>query len=188
MVVASDGSIYFTDPPGGRMAAWGVERAQELKFMGVFRYPPDGGELQLVGEFAFPNGLCLSPGESLLYVDETTEQRILALDLAPDGTTANRRIFAEGIGPTDLGTVDGMRCDEHGNVWVTGPRAIWVYSPEGTRLGGIPSPIAPSTCTGAAPTGRGSSSPARPGSIESRRWCGRTGSRSWRGANPARQS
>lgn len=143
MVVASDGSIYFTDPPGGRMAAWGVERAQELKFMGVFRYPPDGGELQLVGEFAFPNGLCLSPGESLLYVDETTEQRILALDLAPDGTTANRRIFAEGIGPTDLGTVDGMRCDEHGNVWVTGPRAIWVYSPEGTRLGGIPVPDRP---------------------------------------------
>ena len=143
VIVASDGSIYFTDPPGGRTAAWGLEREQELDFMGVYRYPPGGGELQLIGEFSFPNGLCLPPGEQLLYVNETTEQRILAFDLGHEGTLSNRRIFAEGIGPAELGTVDGMRCDEHGNVWVTGPAAIWVYSREGQRLGAIPVPDRP---------------------------------------------
>ncbi len=143
VVVASDGAIYFTDPPGGRTAKWGIEREPELDFTGVFRYPPGGGELELVGKFEFPNGLCLSPGESTLYVNETANQRILAFDLGPGGVTSNRRVFASGIGSAELGTVDGMRCDEHGNVWVTGPHAIWVYTPDGKRLGGLAVPDRP---------------------------------------------
>lgn len=143
VIVASDGSIYFTDPPGGRTAKWGSEREQELDFMGVFRYPPGGGELELVGAFAFPNGLCLAPDESILYVNETAERRIIACDLARDGTISNRRVFAAGIEPAELGTVDGMRCDEHGNVWVTAPHAIWIYTPRGERLGGIAVPDRP---------------------------------------------
>jgi gluconolactonase len=142
VIVAADGSIYFTDPPGGRTAAWGVEREQELDFMGVFRLS-QAGELELVGQFEFPNGLCLSPDESRLYVNETTRERILVLDLAPDGSVSNRRVFADGIGPRALGTVDGMKCDEHGNVWVTGPGCIEVLDPEGGRLGKLPLPERP---------------------------------------------
>jgi gluconolactonase len=144
VIVASDGSIYFTDPTGGRTAKWGVEREPELDFTGVFRYPPDDGEgLELVGKFEFPNGLCLSPDESILYVNETPRQRILAFDFGPGGTIANRRVFADRIEPAELGTVDGMQCDEHGNVWVTAPGAIWIYTPAGERLGGIAVPDRP---------------------------------------------
>jgi gluconolactonase len=137
VIVASDGSIYFTDPPGGRTAAWGVEREQELDFMGVYRLPSTGA-LELVGEFEFPNGLCLSPDESRLYVDETTRGRILVLDLTAGGSVSNRRVLADGIG-----TVDGMKCDERGNVWVTGPERIEVFDPEGRRIGGVLVPERP---------------------------------------------
>jgi gluconolactonase len=143
VIVASDGSIYFTDPPGGRMARFGIERPQELDFTGVFRHPPDGGELELVGTFEFPNGLCLSPDESILYVNETTARRILACEFRTGGDLGSRRVFADGVEPAELGTVDGMRCDEHGNVWVTAPHAIWIYTPDGTRLGAIPIPDRP---------------------------------------------
>jgi gluconolactonase len=139
VIVASDGSIYFTDPPGGRMAQWGEERDPELDYNGVYRWTA-GEELRLVDTFTFPNGLCLSPDESIFYVNDSTEGRIFALDLSEDGAVSSRRVFAEGVGPPERGTVDGMQCDEHGNVWVTGPNAIWVYTPEGKRLGGLPIP------------------------------------------------
>jgi gluconolactonase len=142
VVVAADGSIYFTDPPGGRMEPWGLARDRELGFMGVFRLPPTG-ELELVGEFDFPNGLCLSPDESLLYVNETTRERVLVHDLAADGTASNRRVFAEGIGPREQGTVDGMKCDEDGNVWVTGPGCIQIFDPAGRGAGRLPVPGRP---------------------------------------------
>lgn len=143
VIVAADGAIYFTDPPGGRTAEWGSERERELDVTGIFRLAPGGGELQLLDDLDFPNGLCLSPDGSILYVNETPRERILGFDVGADGSLANRRLFAAGIGPGELGTVDGMKCDEQGDVWVTGPQAIWVYAPDGTRLGALPLPERP---------------------------------------------
>ena len=72
VIVASDGSIIFTDPTYGRMPGFGLEREQELDFQGVYRLPAGGGELELlVDDFAQPNGLCFSPDESLLYINDT---------------------------------------------------------------------------------------------------------------------
>jgi gluconolactonase len=146
--VRSDGSIYFTDPWFGRYPGFGIERARELGWQGVFRVPPRGGqaELELVvaeDEFDMPNGLCFSPDESLLYINDTTHAHIKVFDVGADGALSNGRLFAEGIGDGDLakgGLVDGMKCDERGSIWVTGPSGVWVFSSDGEHLGVVEIP------------------------------------------------
>jgi gluconolactonase len=144
VIVHSSGAICFSDPTYGRMPGFGVERPQDLDFQGVYRIPPDGGDPQLlVDDFGQPNGLCFSPDESLLYINDTDRAHIRVFDVAGDGSIENGRVFAEGIGTGDLaagGLVDGMKCDEHGNVWVTGPDGVWVFSPSGTHLGVVEIP------------------------------------------------
>lgn len=139
IVVRSDGSIYFSDPTYGRWPGFGIERECELDFRGVYRIPPGGGDPQLlVDDFGEPNGLCFSPDESLLYINDTPNAHIRVFDVGSDGTISNGRMFAEGIGEGDLekgGLVDGMKCDEHGNIWVTGPGGVWVSAPDGEHLG-----------------------------------------------------
>jgi len=146
VVVRSDGSIYFSDPWYGRMPVFGVERPLELGFQGVYRIPPGGGEPELLvaeDEFEMPNGLCFSPDESLLYINDTARAHIKVFDVRPDGSLANGRLFAENIGTGELekgGLVDGMKCDERGNIWVTGPGGVWVFSAEGEHLGVVEIP------------------------------------------------
>ena len=141
--VRSDGSVYFTDPWYGRMPVFGVERPRELGFQGVYRVRPGaaGQEPELmVGRMLFdmPNGLCFSPDESILYINDTTNALIRAFDVDPDGTLKNGRLFASGI-RSDLlaGVPDGMKCDAFGNVWVTAPGGVWVYAPRGTLIGKV---------------------------------------------------
>ena len=91
--VRSDGSIYFTDPYYGRVPVFGVERPRELGFQGVYRLAPDGGGLQLVVDrdlFEQPNGLCLSPDEKLLYVNDSAKKLIRVFNVAPDGSLVGR--------------------------------------------------------------------------------------------------
>jgi gluconolactonase len=142
VVVRSDGTVYFTDPTYGRMPVFGRERKQELDFQGVFRVTPDGRLRREADDFSQPNGLCLSPDETILYVNDTTRAHIRGFDVGADGSLSNNRIFARqiGTGDYDEGVVDGMKCDEYGNVYVTGPRGIWVFSAEGTHLGVIRMP------------------------------------------------
>jgi gluconolactonase len=143
VVVKSDGSVYFTDPTFGRLPDFGVEREQELDLQGVYRLPAGDGDLQLlVDDFEQPNGLCFSPDESLLYVNDTPRAHIRVFDVRPDGTLANGRLFFENIGRgvIEEGVPDGMKCDERGNVYVTGPGGIWVISPEAEHLGMIEAP------------------------------------------------
>ncbi len=140
--IKSDGSIWFSDPWYGRMPVFGLERDRELGWQGVFRIPPGGGDPQLVvgkDEYEQPNGLCFSPDESLLYVNDTPRALIRVYDVAADGSLSNGRLFREGIGSgvIEEGIPDGMKCDEHGNIWVTGPGGVWVIGPEGEHLGTI---------------------------------------------------
>ena len=147
VVVKGDGSILFTDPTYGRMPGFGVERDQELDFQGVYRIPPGGGDPELlVDDFAQPNGLCFSPDESLLYVNDTDRAHIRVFDVAADGSLENGRVLADGIGTASLekgDLVDGMKLDERGNVWVTGPGGVCVFSPEGEHIGTVevPEPV-----------------------------------------------
>ena len=147
VIVARDGSIVFTDPTYGRMPGFGLERDQELDFQGVYRIPAGGGDLQLlVDDFAQPNGLCFSTDESLLYVNDTERAHIRVFDVGADHKLSNDRVFAENIGTADLAKgdlVDGMKLDEQGNVYVTGPDGVLVFSPDGEHLGTIevPEPV-----------------------------------------------
>jgi gluconolactonase len=139
VVVASDGSIWFSDPNYGRMPGFGVEREQELPFQGVYRIPPGGGEPELIADdFDEPNGLCFSLDEQLIYINDTPRAHIRVFDVDAGSAITNGRVFAEGIGTGELeagGLVDGMKCDERGNIWVTGPDGVWVFAADGTCLG-----------------------------------------------------
>ena len=140
VVVGPDGSIYFSDPPFGRVPVFGVPRERQLDFQGVYRVQPGGGKLELlIDDFDIPNGLCFSPDNSLLYINDSTRAHIRVFDVKKDGTLSNGRMFFEKIGSGDVeeGFPDGMKCDELGNIYVTGPTGIWVISPKGEHLGVI---------------------------------------------------
>ena len=144
VIVADDGAIYFTDPTYGRMPGFGIERDQELDFQGVYRIPPGGGEPELlIDDFAQPNGLCFSPDESVLYINDTKRAHIRAFDVSPGGTIDNGRVLAEGVGSGDLDRgdlADGMKIDERGDVWVTGTGGVMVFAPDGQHLGTVEVP------------------------------------------------
>ena len=145
VVTRSDGSIYFSDPWYGRMPVFGVERERELGFQGVYRLAPGGGDPELVvgeDEFEMPNGLCFSPDESLLYVNDTPNARIRVYDVGDDGSLSGGRLFLDriGDGEVDHGAPDGMKCDERGNIWVTGPGGVWVINPAGEHIGVVEVP------------------------------------------------
>jgi gluconolactonase len=147
VVVKSDGAIYFSDPTYGRMPGFGIERDQDLDFQGVYRIPPGGGDTQLLADdFGQPNGLCFSTDESLLYVNDTEKAHIRVFDVQDDGTIANSRVLADGIGTASLeigDLVDGMKLDERGNIWVTGPGGVLAFNPEGEHIGTVevPEPV-----------------------------------------------
>ena len=138
LVVKSDGSIYFTDPP------YGVEKEQEeLGFYGVYRLTPDGKLTLLVKDFVRPNGIAFSPNEKKLYVNDSQAGYTRVYDVKADGTLTNRRLFATQKDPSKQGVPDGMKVDSLGNVYSTGPGGVWIFSPTGTLLGKIevPEPV-----------------------------------------------
>lgn len=143
VIVDSHGNIYFSDPTFGRMPGFGVERPQELSFQGVFKVSSSGGPLELVrGDFEQPNGLCYSPDESILYINDSPRAEIRAFKVRPGGSLDAGEVFFDkiGSGTVEEGFPDGMKCDEHGNVYVTGPGGIWVISPKAELLGRIDVP------------------------------------------------
>ena len=144
LAIHSGGAIYFTDPP------YGVPQNQrELDFQGVYRIGADGELALLVKDFNRPNGLALSPDESVLYVADTQEDWVRAFDVKEDGTLANGRVLARGenLHP------DGMKVDVEGNLYVTGAGGVWVFGPDGEHLETIETPERPAN-TGFGGPGR----------------------------------
>lgn len=143
----SDGAVFFTDPTYGRMAHFGVPRPLEQGFRGVYMLPPGhfpGAEPVLVSDrymFGQPNGLCFSPCERWIWVNDTEQANIRMFDVGADGQLRNGRIFASGIRDSHLpGVPDGMKADDEGHVYVTAPGGVWVYDFRGMLVGKIAVP------------------------------------------------
>lgn len=139
VVVKSDGAIFFTDPPLNIPAG----QKQELSFSGIFRISPFGDLQLLDSSLAQPNGICFSPDESKLYVNNSAEKAIYVWDVVNDSTISDRRVFAN-MRPT--GYADGMKVDSAGNLFSAGPLGIWVFAPDGTVLDTILIPTQTSNC------------------------------------------
>lgn len=141
VIVKSDGSIYFTDPPYGRIKAnVGLLRPRELDFQGVYRLDPDSGTLiLLIDDFEKPNGLAFSLDERQLFIDDTARNHIRVFDVQADGTIANGRVWATLVGE-GVGGADGMKIDGRGNVYCTGPGGIHIFDPNAACLGVIQMP------------------------------------------------
>ena len=138
IVVRSGGTIFFTDPP------YGVKPpdTRDLDYQGVFAVRPDGEVKLLVADFDRPNGLCFSPDEKILYINDTQARVVRAFDCAADATLTNDRVFARADSP-DKGGPDGMKCDAEGNIWTTGPGGVWVFAAGGEFLGRVVLPEQP---------------------------------------------
>jgi gluconolactonase len=139
VVVGPDGALYFTDPNMDLVAG----EKQEIPFQGVYRLDNTGIVKLLTKDLTQPNGLAFSPDGRHFYVDDSEQRNIRVYDFAPDGTLANGRIFGEEPGGKDDGVPDGMKVDKNGNIFVTGPRGIWVWDAKGNHLGTIVTPEQP---------------------------------------------
>jgi len=139
IVVRSDGSIYFTDPPYGlrNNTDW-----KELAFNGVYRIAPDGQLHLLADDFDRPNGLAFSPDEKILYVNDTTRRHIRAFDVNTDGSIKNNRILIDMAFP-EPGAPDGMKIDRDGHIYCTGPGGFWIIAPDGRCLAVVKPPELP---------------------------------------------
>jgi len=158
VVVKSDGSIWFTDPPYGILSdREGHAAAQELPGCYVFRLDPESGALTIVTDLlVHPNGLAFAVDESILYVSDTSgggdpagNHHIMAFDVADGSTLRNPRVFAE-ITP---GLADGFRVDRTGHIFTSAADGIQVLTPDGRRIGKIPIPEVTSNCVFGGPDG-----------------------------------
>jgi gluconolactonase len=144
IIVSKDGAIWFTDPVGGLlnvgMVHEDIQRYHDKQ--PVYRISPDGKQMSLVvDDIVYPNGLCFSPDERLLYVNCSRERLIRVYDVK-QGSAAHLgrgRLFYQYGGP-ERGVPDGMKCDVEGNVWCTGPGGIFVHDPSGKVLARVRTP------------------------------------------------
>lgn len=137
IVRAPDGSIYFTDPPYGRVEFYGVKREQELSFQGVYRVGADPKKpTLLVDDFDRPNGLCFSLDHRRLFINDTARKHIRVFDISAKGTLTGGRVWVETTGE-GAGAPDGMKIDSAGDVYCCGPGGIHVFAPDALCLGVI---------------------------------------------------
>ncbi len=143
VIIGPDGAMYFTDPTLDLVAG----EKQEIPFQGVYRLDDKGNVRLLTKDLSQPNGLAFSPDGKQFYVDDSDKRNIRVYDFAPDGTLKNGRIFGEEPGGKNDGVPDGIKVDQHGNLYVTGPKGIWVWDPQGHHLGTIAMPEQPANLT-----------------------------------------
>jgi gluconolactonase len=153
VVVASNGSIWFTDPTYGIDSNYlGLKATPEQEKHNVFRVDPQNGRVKVVvDDFVQPNGICFSPDEKKLYIIDSGIRHIRVFDVDSDkGEVARSKVFANDFGS---GTSDGMRCDVDGNIWCSmgwgDPKddGVRCYSAAGELLGKI---HVPETCANLA--------------------------------------
>ena len=139
VIVGPDGALYFTDPTLDLVQG----EKQEIPFQGVYRLDDTGNLRLLTHDLTQPNGLAFSPDGKKFYVDDSEQRNIRVYDVTADGGLSNGRIFGEEPGGKHEGVPDGIKVDEKGNLFVTGPKGIWVWDANGNHLGTIVMPEQP---------------------------------------------
>lgn len=143
VIVGPDGALYFTDPTLDLVAG----EKQEIPFQGVYRLDDTGNLRLLTRDLGQPNGLAFSPDGKKFYADDDEKRNIRVYDVAADGMLTHGRIFGEEPGGKGEGVPDGIKVDDKGNLFVTGPKGIWVWDASGNHLGTIVMPEQPANLT-----------------------------------------
>lgn len=138
-VFSSAGDFYFTDPPYG-LPKNVDDPTKELDFQGVYRLRKGGALELLTREITRPNGIALSPDEKTLYVNNSDPERAvcMAFPIGPDGKLGSGRVFFDRTEDAKRklpGLPDGLKVDQRGNLFATGPGGVLIYAPDGTHLG-----------------------------------------------------
>ena len=143
LVYRSDGMLFFTDPPFGLPNGFD-DRRKELPLSGVYAVI-DGVETLMARDLEGPNGLAFSPDERYLYVTNWDPKKkvVMRYAVANDGSLSDGRVFFDMTAAPGDDALDGIKVDELGNLYVSGPGGLWIVSPEGTHLGIIVTPEHP---------------------------------------------
>jgi gluconolactonase len=143
LVYRSDGTLFFTDPFFG-LPRFGDDPARELPFTGVFALR-DGKVTLVTRELSGPNGIAFSPDEKFLYVGNWDDHRkvVMRYTLNPDGSASAGEVFADLTQEPGEDAIDGIKVDERGNVYVSGPGGLWIFAATGSKLGVIRGPEHP---------------------------------------------
>lgn len=140
VIVGPDGALYFTDPTLDLVAG----EKQEIPYQGVYRLDDKGNVRLLTKDLTQPNGLAFSPDGKHFYVDDSKQRNVRVYDVGSDDSLFNGRIFGtEEPSGKHEGVPDGMKVDAHGNLFITGPKGIWVWDANGNHLGTIVMPEQP---------------------------------------------
>jgi gluconolactonase len=143
VTIGPDGAIYFTDPTLDLVKG----EQQETPFQAVYRLDEKGNVRLLTKDLTQPNGLAFSPDGKHFYVDDSEQRNIRVYDVAADGTLTNGKIFGEEPGGEHEGVPDGIKVDTKGNLYITGPKGIWIWDAQGHHLGTIEMPEQPANLT-----------------------------------------
>ena len=135
LVCKSDGSLYFTDPPAG-LREGDKDPKKELPFNGVYLLKDSQLRL-LIKDMTLPNGLAFTPDEKYLYVNDSVKKTIMRYEVQPDDTLANGKLLVDMSPDKAPGGPDGMKVDQKGNIYCTGPGGFWILSPDGIHLGTV---------------------------------------------------
>ena len=143
LVYRSDGALFFTDPPFG-LPKFAADPRREQPHAGV--YSVRDGRVQLVStDFTGPNGIAFSPDEKLLYVGNWDEKRavVFRYPVNADATLGKGELFYDLTTSGAEDAIDGIKVDRAGNVFVSGPGGLWIFSPTGKHLGTLRGPEHP---------------------------------------------
>lgn len=147
LVYRSDGALFFTDPFFG-LPKFGEDPRREISNTGV--YVVRNGVVRLVtGELSGPNGIAFSPDEKFLYIGNWDDHRkvIMRYTLRPGDTVDHGEVFADLTGEAGEDAIDGLKVDQSGNVYASGPGGLWIFSSEGRKLGLLRGPEHPHNMT-----------------------------------------
>lgn len=150
LALASDGAIYFTDPPYGLKGLNDSPLKRQAQ-NGVYRLSPSGEVSLLIGNLSFPNGVGLTPDEDALYVavSDPAAPMILRYDLGADDIEASGVVIHDGsadVSNKEPGLPDGLAVDDAGNLFATAPGGVHIFSPEGDLLGVIRTGVPNANC------------------------------------------